>query len=50
MCKEMKIYEKLALDEVYILYRDDEGIAWVGNKDGHAFMAKTYFKEKGEIT
>ncbi len=46
MCERQSIYEKIAPNEVYILYKDEEGITYVGNKDGTAFVEKVFWKEK----
>ena len=48
MYKEEPIYEKIAPGEVYLLYKDKEGIEYVGNKDGMAFVEKVYWKDVKE--
>jgi len=42
------IYERIAVNEVFILYKDTEGVLYIGNKDGNAFVEKIYWKEKEE--
>ena len=47
--KREPIYERIAPGEVFILFKDKEGLTYIGNKDGHAFISKVYFKDTVEV-
>ncbi|MEW6624579.1 MAG: hypothetical protein AB1420_15895 [Bacillota bacterium] len=44
--KEVMIYENLKPKECYLLYRDTDGIVYVGNRKGRVFIAKALFSKK----
>jgi len=46
VCKEEMICEVLKPKECFILWMDDEGIMYVGNKNGKVFIAKALNPEK----
>lgn len=39
------IYELLKPDEIFVLYKDSDGIVYVGNKDGELFIRKLPYKD-----
>jgi hypothetical protein len=44
--EETKIYEVLKPNECYLLYLTDDGIEYVGNKNGRTFIALAKFPEE----